>query len=516
MRAARIDMRILGAKRLHILIALAVAALAAATYARTLDYGFVWDDKMILREDTRSLDVRQSLRAFSENIDRLYRPLRTITYAIDAKFVTPKHPTRPYHVTNILLYALSAAALYIFLLVLTGRTGFAAAAAALFAVHPVHAESAAWISGRADLMAMAAMCFSFSLLIVFSRGAKSAATLIPGLLFYVAALLSKETAATGFAILACCFILFPPENKKNYAIKAFYTTTMVAVITLLYIYIRSFVAPNTGQATTPIGDTLTARLAAFAPAFADYHRLSILPLRQCLVYELAAPKPPYLATIATAAALVAVAVALGIILRKKAPVVSFAAAWWILTLIPVSNIIPIPLIEAERFLFLPSAAWCMIAAGVFLIDRPTVLRLPLRAFFFALFVAYIALSAQRIPVFESEYKIWSDTSKCATASTIAHFNFGNECMKKEQYLNAIEEYERVIELKPEYFPAYANIGDAYALMGKYDSAIPYFKMSLDRMPNQPKVMIKISLAYDKMKRHEEAKLWHEKVRKIVK
>jgi protein O-mannosyl-transferase len=497
------------------LIIIALAAIATVLYARTIGYGFVWDDDAVVLKDPRALSLKESLRAFREPVDRLYRPVRTMSYAIDAMFSGAGQSPLPYHVDNVFLYALTAAAFYLFLYALTGRITYAVGGAALYAVHPIHVEPVAWISGgRADLLAAPALFFSFALLLITVRSSKRFyTTLAAGLLLYFIALLSKESAVAGFVILILCFILFPPEDSIGYFRRSFIVSVAVIFITAVYLIVRSTSAPVAGQALTPHGDSLFARIAAVAPALPDYIRLAILPLKQCAVYTLAEPFPPYWHALVYIGVVTAALATAAILVRKKAPVLTLSVALWILMLAPVMNIFALIQLKAERFLFLPSAAWCMVAACVFLVRRP-ILRFHLVAAFLLLFAVYAGIAWQRTPVFRSEHTLWTDTASCAPNSYLAQFNFGNDCFRRSDYKRAAAAYKRTIELKHGYFPAYERLADSYALMGDYNKAIDLLEQNLKIAPLYPKAMIKLGFAYARTGQHNAAVHWFERAYSI--
>jgi len=139
-----------------------VLLLAVAGYVNSVGGRFVWDDRMLILKDPAVHSLRNVKEVFlSDFFGRsesplpygYYRPLTTLSYMLD-RAVWGLKPFG-FHLTNISLHALASVLGFLLLLRLGLSKGQAGVAAALFAVHPVHTENVAWISGRTDLLAFA-------------------------------------------------------------------------------------------------------------------------------------------------------------------------------------------------------------------------------------------------------------------------------------------------------------------------------------------------------------------------
>lgn len=146
-----------------IAVAVAMAALVFALYRPALYYSFTNYDEVgqILENPlVRSLDAGNIKKIFSSFCITSYYPVRLLSFAVDYRFwgMNP----RGFHLTNVLIHALSAVLLYLLLLRWNARAGGAAEngvalpglAALLFAVHPVCVEPVAWVPGREELLTL--------------------------------------------------------------------------------------------------------------------------------------------------------------------------------------------------------------------------------------------------------------------------------------------------------------------------------------------------------------------------
>jgi hypothetical protein len=173
-----------------------LAALAVLAYLPALDAGFVIDDGMYVTDDSRMETLSGLGGIWTEVAGPEYRhqyyPLTTSAFWLQYR-LWGEHPVG-YHLVNVLLHALNAVLLWRLLRVL----GLPAAwlAAAVFAVHPVHVQSVAWVSELKNVLSSAFFLSSMLLLVRYLGVAGSGAsgrwvTYVLGVALFVCALLSK-------------------------------------------------------------------------------------------------------------------------------------------------------------------------------------------------------------------------------------------------------------------------------------------------------------------------------------
>ena len=138
--------------RLWIWVGLIILA-TAISYSNSLKNGFVaWDDDthVYANQDIRNLDG-QAIRAFFAGYYlKMYAPVTMASYALDYK-IGGLNPA-VYHRANLIIHLFNVALVFYFLYRLTGQKAVAVISALFFGIHPLHAESVAWISERKDLL----------------------------------------------------------------------------------------------------------------------------------------------------------------------------------------------------------------------------------------------------------------------------------------------------------------------------------------------------------------------------
>ncbi len=174
--------------------AIAAAVLALIIYAITLGGTYVYDDRYIILTDPRVSDVGRwgqywTKDYFNGGADNLYRPLTSMSYAIQAKLHgIGENRAWAFHLVNVLAHAAASALVAELARRLTRSTPIALVAGLLFAAHPIHVEAVANIVGRAELMCGAGM---FAALVLFLKPLTTSRAIVIWLCL-VFAMLSKE------------------------------------------------------------------------------------------------------------------------------------------------------------------------------------------------------------------------------------------------------------------------------------------------------------------------------------
>src|SRR5881392_1825661 len=133
---------------------LALVAITWLVFGQTLRHDFVdFDDNVYVYQNpviTRGLSVDGVLTAFTHPHARNWHPLTTISHMLDCQLFGLK--ARGHHFTNVLLHTIAVLLLFFVLKQMTGAFWKSAFVAAVFAVHPLHVESVAWVSERKDTL----------------------------------------------------------------------------------------------------------------------------------------------------------------------------------------------------------------------------------------------------------------------------------------------------------------------------------------------------------------------------
>jgi hypothetical protein len=284
-----------------------------------------------------------------------YRPLTELLYMIEHALFGV-HPFG-WHVVSAGLHVMATLLCLALARRITRHETASFAAAALFAVHPVHAEAIAVIAYQTTLLSttlalVALVCFGR---VLDGRGARYA--LAAGLLTMAALAAKEEAAAVPALAFAWAIIERPSRWRSATAIGA----GAMALGELVVLLQRAAVVAH--ASVTYFGDQ--PRLYTMLGVVGLYAELLILPLRLCHFYDW------FLVPVATsfdASALrgvmcIAILLATVVISLKRATALAIALSWLALALMPMMNFLPMLNVAAERFLYLPSVGWA-IACGL--------------------------------------------------------------------------------------------------------------------------------------------------------
>jgi hypothetical protein len=348
--------------------AAAIVALAAiAAYARSLGNEFTYDEGLVILGAQRFLQsglfrVLLSPKYFGASLEGTWRPVCTFTYMLDA--MVSMHPA--VFKAQSLAWHVGAAWLVMVLarrLLPERRRRYAIVAGLLFALHPITAETVDNASFREDSLVTV---FTLATLILALDGRRKLA-----ILTYVLGLLSKESAVMAPALLLVLrigrFDEAPPRPFRTACRVFLREMAPFATVTLIYLGIRF------GPLRTPVayarypGGSFIGTLIGLPAIWAHDLRLLVWPWPLCADYTGyfrfgAQPAGPVIAAVLLVASYLGVVV---LALRLGARVVALGLGWFLLTLLPVSNLLPMPIPAAERFLYLPLVGIALAAAAAF-------------------------------------------------------------------------------------------------------------------------------------------------------
>lgn len=488
----------------------AAALLAAAVYAGTLDHGFALDDVSLVRDNADVLAPRSIAGLLVEpywprergGVEAgLHRPLAIVSLALDAAL----GGGRPawFHATNVLLHAAVSALVWFLLRGIGTHWGTAFAGAVLFAVHPLHVEAVAPISGRAELLAalfvlLAWLAHRRARLPDAGRGWAVAAGAA-----WLAALLSKEHALVAPAVF---WLDDRMAGRRHVASFLAYGAALVPALLL-----RVAALGGLGQA----GDVVFLdNAAAFAPApvrlatgtwvQALYAWRFVWPARLSSDWSWRAiplvDSPADWRLAAGVAFLVALAALVVLGWRRRSAPLALSAAAWGVFFLPASNlIVPVGTIMAERLAYLPSLGACLLTGhAVAALARRGHVGRAIAVTALGLAVAGAAArTVARVPA-------WSDNATLALTDVLvvpesAKLQAGAGIVLHERGDGVAAEraYRRAIEIWPEYAQVHFNLGRLLADAGRPAEAIPHLARAAELAPSNPRPAASLrELAFD--------------------
>ncbi len=477
---------------------MALLVVVLAVWGDSIGHQFVFDDWSLVIENevvTWSPMRASALLGFVPG-SITYRPVRIFSYMVDHAVAGGLDPAF-FHASNLVFHALTVLTLYALAFALLGSIAAAWFAAALFAVHPLGAESVAYVSGRRDLL-----CGWFSLLSLLAwwsflgdRGSprpigQSLLLLLGAGGAALLALGSKESAATLPALCLLLVVLWtrrdpsPPSTGQTVGIAA----GLVLGLLLLVLAVSRIYLPS-----LPIGlgilemEPLAPQPALTLQVLARYARLAVLPLGLSADY-----RPPAWPLPATGWDLVAagnlfvllVSVGVGVWLLWRGRAAGLGILWFFVALAPVSQIFPYAEILSEHNTYLPLAG-LVLAAGDW--SRGWVARQPVATVVVAAFlVGALAVSAHaRSSIWADDRTLWAATIEERPGSIRGRYNLGLWLARARRLEEARDVFLETVRRSPGEVDVLQSLATVQGRLGNEAAAIEAAERAVETRRDAP-------------------------------
>jgi Tfp pilus assembly protein PilF len=529
------------------------AALALTTFIvflPALKAGFVnWDDEVNFLKNTnyRGLGPAQLQWMFANFLMGNYIPLTWMTFGLD--YVVWGMNPAGYHLTNILLHAANAVLFYftaLHLLRLSAPRHLvhlvdgssapiigSAFATLLFAVHPLRAESVAWITERRDVLSglfcLAAVLTYLQYCGVTDRQTGRAHN-APGwywasLGFFALALLSKSMAMTLPAVLLL-LDAYPlrrlgggsgrrwlPSTSVIVEKLPFFVLSLIAAYTsLVALDLAAQVASRSGviqwDADATVEVSPIDRIAISANALLFYLWKMVVPLRLSPVYQL--PPPSGFETWPTliSFAVVFVVTAIVIVGHRRWPAL---AAVWVGCMVMLSPVIWVPQIAADRYTYLACTGWALLCGGGlesawrYCQRRNIDARISgsLVALALAVVAALGVLTWNQVAVWRDSETLWAH-AVAVWPSSRSYYNLGEALAQRGKWAKAIENFEDALRINPRYIYAHTALGFIFAIQGRLTEALEQYDDALRIAPRLASAHTGLGLVFARQGKLSEA------------
>ncbi len=375
------------------LACLLVVVVTAAVFANALTNGFVWvDHKEIVRQGF-VIDSREELEAaWTGAITDLgrnsaarddgpagpveqpapssgyYRPVQLLFVTLTVKLFGQNAAL--HHLANIVLHLISTLLLMGIVYKLTGHGLVAFLCGLFFGVHPIHVECVTWVAGSKDVLS-GLFFFSALFLYVKSTGIdKSPAGAVrrsllytTALFFFVLGLLAKEAVIVLPGILVLVEIFCGGRAGRGYWARVS-SVAWFGAAALAYLVLRRSMLGGLGDMGGWHGGGPVHTFLTMPGVLAGYVWKLFVPLGLTTADTTRivtnASDPVFL----RGAALITAMAAALFLCRKALPAAALGLAWFGAALLPALNILPVHHIQAERFLYLPSAGFLIALSAV--------------------------------------------------------------------------------------------------------------------------------------------------------
>jgi len=477
----------------EILIAVALIVVVMTIYGRTAQFEFLnYDDNLYV---TGCVQTRNGLNwdnvgwAFTTGAASNWHPLTWLSYMLDVSLFGDK--PGPMHLENAVWHAVNSVLLFLLLRMTTGAMGRSAFVAALFALHPLHVESVAWIAERKDVLSTFFWFLTTLAYVQYVRRPGVVRYLLV-LLPYGLGLLAKPMLVTLPATLMLLDLwpLGRYESAEKWPLRAvrLFVEKLPLFILAAASSVATIIAQHGGKSMTTL-DVLpfAQRLANASISYVVYLVKTAWPANLAPFYPHPGPAISYPTAALCAFLLLSATIAVLVVIRR-APYVAVGWLWYLGTLLPVIGIIQVGAqAMADRYTYVPLIGIFMVIAwgGYDLVIAFTPPRRKIAAQWAIKGMALLVLHVFGIAAVV-QTRHWSDsislfrhTLRVTKNNHLAHKNLGVALADKKHFKEAMEEYVKAIRIKPNDPDLYYNMANALSELQRSEEAVEYYRKAIE-------------------------------------
>ena len=514
-----------------IAVCTSLAVAVGIIFGQTLTFSFVnYDDDTYVYDNpeiTHGLTLKGILWAFTHIHSYNWHPLTTLTHMFDCQ-VYGLHPWG-HHLDNILLHGMAAILLFLLLQQMTSALWRSAFVAAVFAIHPLHVESVAWISERKDVLS--ALFFMLTLMAYVryaqkqeSAGRKALPFLFSPsywltLLLFGLGLMSKPMLVT-LPFLMLLLDYWPLRRFAFHDLSSAKGQLLLEKVPLLLLSAASCVITIWAQKAGVISFERIAfpsRVANALVSYAHYVWHMVYPVDLAVFYPLPASHLTEwrVGVSVLFLSLVSAGIALG---YRKHPFLLVGWLWYLGMLVPVIGLIQVgSQAMADRYTYLPQIGLYIIVAwgAVDLCRSWRYRRALIGVGATTIFATLLVLAYVQTTYWKNSASLMTHAIACTPDNFVAHNNLGNTLAEQGNLPEAIQHYERALQLKPDLAETHNSLGSALADQGKLPEAIKQYEEALRLLPDYGEAYNNLGIALAAQGKLTEAIQQYEKAVQLV-
>ena len=495
----------------HLWIAAGLILITFFVYAQVRTHSFVnYDDPRYVAENSH---VRDGLTwdgvvwAFTSADDANWIPLTRISHMVDCQLFGLE--SGMHHLVSVALHGLSAVFLFLLLVRMTGALWRSAFVGAVFALHPLHVESVAWIAERKDVL-----CGLFWILAIWAyvryveRPAAGRYALV--IFLFCCGLLSKPMIVT-LPVMLLLLDFWPLKRMNRSAIlekiPLFALSAAVSAIT--------YMAQHRGGALIAIDQAPVAlRIENALVQYWVYIFQFFWPAKLAVFYPYPASFPSW--EVAIAGLGLAAATALALVEFSRRPYLTVGWLWYIITLLPVIGLVQVGLqARADRYTYIPiigisiMLAWGItgVAESLLRFDRSRDQRersLPGTIACMLALAAWSAVTWLQIGYWRDSISLFQHAIAVTDRNYVAYNNLGAAQWDDGRSADAIPNFQAALQIKPRYPDALSNLGQALLNQGHALEALPYLSEAVQLEPRRMDAHFNLGRVYGMLGRTGDA------------
>jgi tetratricopeptide (TPR) repeat protein len=489
---------------------LGLVAITVIAYAPVWHYDFVSFDDFIYVTD--NAHVRAGLSwsgaawAFTSSYANFWHPLTWLSLMLDVQWYGVN--AGMLHVTNVLLHLASTLLLFLIMHRMTGAPGRSAFVAALFAVHPLHVESVAWIAERKDALSTVFWMLTVWAYLGYVRTPRWHRYLLVAVLFALGLMAKPMLVTLPFVLL---LLDVWPLGRIGAGLPGRAWLPLVCEKVPLFVLalaasIIAFITQRSGGAVAALDAfPLADRIANALAAFVTYPARMVWPIRLVPFY----PHPQTIRFWPAVGGLFVLVVVSALVTRAipRRPHLAVGWFWFVGTLIPVVGLIQVGShATADRYTYVPLIGLFIIAAwGVFdLFGARRLRQVILPAAACVVVAASIVTTRAQVMTWKDSATLWQHALDVMPDNFCAHYGLGKLLDAQGRHEESVRHLRESIRLAPRFADARVALGRALAVQGRMDEAIDQYVEALRLAPASRDARANLGLVLEQSGRFPEA------------
>ena len=481
-------------------ICLGLIAITWVIFARTVGFDFFnYDDSFYVYQNpsiSNGLTHAGFVRAFTHPLVGNWHPLTSLSLMLDAQFFGLH--AGGYHFVNVVLHTVAVLLLFFVLRAMTGAVWRSALVAALFAIHPLRAESVVWISERKDVLSGVFFLLGLGAYYRYARKPFSPGAYLLVAVAFSLGLFSKAMLVTfPFLLLVVDYwplrrFTFSPARPIGEADErpATATTSWLLVEKIPFLVLAGAISVATifaqKQALNAAQDwPLRWRVDNALVTVWGYLRQMVWPVHLAVFYP--HPKGTLSPLVVALSLLALLAVMIGAFFaRKRYPYLITGWLWYLGMLGPVIGLMQVGRqAHADRYTYLPQIGiYLMIIWGVAdLTAECRARRLLLGSASVLTITALMALSWRQVGYWSSSVRLWRHTLAVTTDNDVAERGLGTELLRLGYVDEAIAHDRAALRIRPRDANGLTNLANALLQKKGYAEAIEHYREVIGVQPN---------------------------------
>jgi tetratricopeptide (TPR) repeat protein len=513
-----------------LVISICLVTAIIAIYWPVYSYNFVrYDDGEYVTANTHiqsGLNGKSFYWAFTASYSSNWHPITWLSLALDYQLF--KDWAGGYHLVNVLFHILNTLILFYVLMRMTGAVWPSAFVAAAFALHPLHVESVAWIAERKDLLSTFFWLLTMWAYVRYVENPKLK-WYLTAILFFILGLMSKPMLVTlPFVLLLLDY--WPLERKFSRKL----------LIEKIPFFICSFVSCIITYLAQQKGGTVVT-IESFGPAirinnaivaYAMYISKMFWPSRLAVFYPHPAGSLPAIKVIISISLLVLISICF-IYLGRRRKYFMVGWLWYLGTLVPVIGLVQVGAqAMADRYTYMTlTGLFIIIAFGAseFAAKRtsaslprqarrnsvePRDKNIVLTLLAVAVLGGWAFITSVQLKYWKDNLSLFGHTLQVTENNALILENYANTLSELGEFDQAVEQFKKLLEIRPDAAQAYNNLGCTFLDAGKPQQAIEQFRLAIKYKPDLAQAYYNLAHALRSENKSEESVSYYMQAVKI--